>query len=245
MNIVKKTTIYNLKYSGKGMVILTGIMLAIGLLIAGVVSTYSGEVSKNDAQFNGFEVTFAIFLFVNFIVSFKENFNHLNLNGVTRKNFYFANLLTILSTSFSMLLLMFVLNGFYRLMGVSSHFMTNFLYGQTSYPNLICFSLSLFILASMTGWLFSLLSYKFGRLMNIALAVSPAIVFTIIPLLAIKLSIGKQLLNMFMFYFGFIKGMGFAPVPNSVLYASLNFLITSIIFAIANWALIRKISVKI
>ncbi|MDP4094349.1 MAG: hypothetical protein Q8920_13415 [Bacillota bacterium] len=236
MNKIKNIVLYSFAGWRKSTLLLSAIIIAIGLLSKGLAVSFNGSRNMH-SEFSGFEITLGIFIFVGFIACFKNNFNHLNIMGVTRKTFFKGHLLFIAAAAVSMLVLYGVLAGIYMLAGVKVQTLTSQVYWNVSFFHIIIFTLSLFILASTAGWLISLLCYKYGTPMIITLAVSPAILLMIIPILSNILHLGNALWAVINFYF--------ALNSHSSLLASLNFASTAVVFAFCSWLLIRKLPVKV
>ena len=237
MNRMGKIVAYHLSGFSKPVAVLAGVVTGVGLVTRIFELSLRRGDNNSSMNFGSFDIIFAIFLFVCFMVSFKNSFNHLNTSGITRKTYCMGYALFSLAAAAVMMALFAVLSGVFALMGIHTDNLVTEAYDVQMFPVGIVFVISLFILASMGGWLISLLAYKYGKPMIIALAVSPTILFSVIPILIYVFDMWKPMYDFIKFYFG-MEG----PSP---LLASLNFFVTAVVLALCNWLIMRKLPVKV
>jgi hypothetical protein len=210
-----------------------GIYLAVYLvlyvlLIQLVNSSGSGSGSIN----SGFYFAGAIFIFVQVAASYKPNFNYLLMFGNTRRNIF----LSTVSVSAVLSVIMAVVS-------VATQFLDYALTKEfskkasTVYENLLTvlyqnnvniateywWYLALFVMIFSLAMLYGALAYRFGKLFITAFWVGLGLCLTVLPIIA-GLNGASIFANALNTYFC-------AGVPGGILLASVNFIITAIIFS--------------
>lgn len=228
-----KTLTYRAKRFRLSYLIFVAIMLGIDIL-SKIMSVIFGNGSQgNNAQ----DAVFLIYSFVYFIAIFKDSFNHLSMNGITRKVFFLTNSIFIVAVSIIMVITSYILSLFNSLIGIHSELLLNMVY-NSSYLELFILGLSFSVLASFVGWLCSLLTYRFGNYMILIIIFVPQILMTVFAAVVSKIDKVHVLLNFVRYYFGMAEGIH----PYT---ASLNLLLTAIAVGLINWLFMRKLSVKV
>lgn len=233
--------LYKLNSIKKSILILTLVMVLIALLskIIEILIISRSKTGQNvSSVFSGFDIIAVIFLFVGFMASFKETFNHLSVNSITRRLFFKSEIIFIVCASFILFILVFLLNGFYNLLGINTKFALYSIYPNLTAATFSALFISLLFMASSVGLLFTVLSYRYGTPMILFLSISPVLIFMIGPILVFRFGLRDILIKIFSYYFGYINN---SPQP---LAASLNFIITSAIFCGVSWIVMKKMPVK-
>jgi len=234
MNSYIKTLVYMFKRFKKSYLILIAILLGITIFSKTMWLLFSnGSQGMN----NSFDFAFLIYTFVFFIAMFKESFNHLSMNGVTRKTFFIANSIFLLFVSLAIEITSIAFIGINGLLGIHSKLLLDMIY-QCSFFEIIILGLCVSILASFIGWLCSMLTYRFGNYMILVIVFVPQILLTIFGAVISKADKAEEISYLMRYYFGFANG----PQP---LIACTNLIITAAVIAIINWAFMRKLAVRV
>lgn len=242
MNKLFNIVAYKLKNMKKGIFILTLVMVLIAILtkITEIsITLKSNSRTTTTTIFSGFELVAAIFLFIGIMASFKENFNHLSVNGITRKLFFKSEIIFVAAASLMLFILMLLLYVFYDFLGVNTKFMLYSIYTSASPASFSVLFISLLLMASCVGLLFTILSYRYGTPVILFLSLSPVLVFTVGPILIYRFHLSDIFIRFFSYYFGYVNNSA------RPLLASLNFMITSIVSCGISWIVIRRMPVKI
>lgn len=233
MDCVIKTSTYMVKRFKLGYLTFVAVMLGINIL-SKIMSVIFGDGSQGN---NGQDAVFLIFSFVYFIAMFSDSFNHLSMNGVTRKVFFVANSIFIVIVSIILVITSYILSLFNSLIGVHSEILLNMVYHSSS-PQLFILGVSFVTLAGFVGWLCSLLTYKFGKYMILIIIFVPQLIMTIFAAIITKIDRAQEFMNFVIYYFGMLEGI-------HPLTAGVNILLTVVAVAVINWLFMRKLPVKV
>jgi len=183
------------------------------------------------------DIILGIYAFVFFIANFKTSFNHLLVNGVTRKHYFISNFIFSILSTLILLVVELAVNFVCKLFNFDTNFLYSLLFSDISFAESIVCLISIIFLASAVGWLIGVLSYRYGTPMILAIIFVPQILITLSGIILEKLNILEQVSKAVMFYFGILD----KPAP---LVASLNFQITALIITVITWIFMRKMPVK-
>jgi hypothetical protein len=93
-------------------------------------------------------------------------------------------------------------------------------------------------LASFAGWLFSLLTYRFGNYMILVIIFVPQILITIFGAVIQYLGKTQDFMYLAAYYFGFTFGQ-------TIYNVILHLLLTAVAVGALNWLLMRRLPVKV
>lgn len=218
----------------KTFLIFTSILLGI-LIFAKIMGLlFSGGELGSD----GNDFAILIFIFVYYIAVFKDSFNHLSISGVTRKTFCLANIIFIIFTALVSEVTIIIFMALQRLFGNHPNFIIEMIFHNCTDFQRLLLGFSIAVLASFVGWLFSLLTYKYGNLMILVIIFVPQILMTIIGAIIDYYGKTQSFYYYLSYYFGFADGM----TPYNTI---LNMLLTAVAVGAINWLLMRRLPVKV
>lgn len=234
MGSILKVTKYQLRDYKKTLITFYGIMSAIVLLV--VLNKIIN--SKGEGNFSGLGVATLIFIFVSGISSFKTNFYFLQANNVSRKRFYLANILSLISLAVFMAVIEELVNRAFANVNLYSDIFKE-IYGNNFIIASFLWSLAFYIFEASLGWVIGMIYYKCNRLMKTVVSLIPVFLWIIIGIIdnMTDLGIGKAIYN-------FAKvALGLTNNINSYT-AVLSFTIGAIVLFTISFLLIRKIPIK-
>ena len=220
----------------KGMIIFYGIILAILMIMA---ILYFQVISNGDdnATFGGFGFSALIFIFISGLNCFKANFKFLQANNISRKRFYFANIITLVSISAFMALvdttMTYVIK---RVMPYEN--VVEQLYKNDVFFSAFMWSFALFTLAASAGWCITMLYYKCDKLMKTIISFAPVLIVILLVMLnsLTKGALGVAIIKSLTMVLGFAN--------NSPNVASLTFFIAAAFAFGLCYLLIRRITIR-
>lgn len=236
MNNTLKVSKYLFRDFKNALLIFYGIILAIAILMAAlylnVISQESGKSS-----FGGFGFSAFIFIFVSGLNCFKANFKFLQANNISRKRFYYANIITLLSISAFMALIDATMTKVLKLIMPYEDIVEQ-LYKNDLFFSSFMWSFALFTLAASAGWCITMLYYKCDKLMKTIVSFAPVLLVILLVMLnnLTKGALGIAITKFFTLTLGFTN--------NNPYTAVLSFLVAAVgIFGLC-YLLIRRISIK-
>lgn len=236
MNNTLKVSKYLFRDFGKAMLIFYSIILAVAILL---VALYVYVISQEDgkASFGGFGFSAFIFLFVSGLNCFKANFKFLQANNISRKRFYFANIITLLSISAFMALIDTAMTYSMKLIVPYENILEQLYKNNFFFANFI-WSFALFALAASTGWFITMLYYRCDKLMKTITSFAPVL---IVILLIMLNNLTKGVMGIAIIKF-LTVALGFNN--NNPYMAVLSFFIASAGAFGLCYLLIRRITIK-
>ncbi|MPW26158.1 hypothetical protein GC105_10190 [Alkalibaculum sp. M08DMB] len=230
--------------------IIVCIFLALHIFV-GISVTNDNNVP---GQFNGFDSSSAIFLFVLGLCTFKESFHMMIQNGISRKTMFIGKVLTMISVGIVMALIdkaivlldklasgvsseMLILQSlFEQIYQTRVEYITTF---QMHIESLI-FNICLFMSFIAMGYFITILYYRLPKYGKIAISIGvPAGLFIILPVIDSIVTNGEiihMIVNTLDFAFGFSN-----QTPS---HAIITFFSMFIVFMGLSWLLIKRIEVK-
>lgn len=236
MNNTLKVSKYLFRDFKKALVIFYGIIFAIMILMAAlyfsIINQDSGEVS-----FGGFGFSTFIFIFVAGLNCFKANFKFLQANNISRKRFYYANIITLISISALMALIDTTLTKVLILIMPYEN-MVEQLYKSNFFFSSFMWSFALFALAASTGWFITMLYYRCDKLMKTVISFAPVLVIILFFMInnLTKGAVGIAVIKFLTMALGFNN--------NNPYTAALTFFIAAAGALGLCYLLIRKITIK-
>ena len=222
------------------------IFYSIFIFTIAFFSIISVLLKSDTITFQAFEINSLIFIFISSILFMGDDFKFLQSNGITRKKFFISVILSFIVVSVFMFFIdvivqsissnFIIANSIYELTYATEN--SNILSLSIFLPNMI-FILSLYLLTSIIGMLIKLILYRSSKIAKIFIAICPVTLFIILSLInsVVDNKIFIAIANFFKGYFGLYYD--YNPY-----IASINMLVTSIIFAGFAYLLIRKIPIK-
>ena len=236
MNNTLKVSRYLFRDFKKAMLIFYGVILAIVILM---LALYLNIRSQGDgkASFGGFGFSAFIFLFVSGLNCFKANFKFLQANNISRKRFYYANIITLLSISAFMALIDTAMSNIIKLL-VPYESILEQLYKNNFFFSSFMWSFTSFVLAASTGWCITMLYYRCDKLMKTVISFAPVLIVILLVMLnnLTKGAIGIAIVEFLTVALGFTN--------NNPYMAVLSFFIASAGAFGLCYLLIRRITIK-
>ena len=236
MNNTIKVSKYLFNDFKKGLIIFYSIIIAVAMLMFALY-VYISAQGDGKTNFGGFGFSSFIFLFVSGMNMFKSNFKFSQANNISRKRFYKANIITLVTISAFMALIDIILTPILNLIMPYEN-LAQQIYNDNSFFSDFMWSFALFILAASTGWFINMLYYKCDKLMKTVISFVPVLIVIILSMLnnltegAIAIAIAKFL----------TAALGLSS--NNPYMAALSFLIVSAgVFGLC-YLLIRRIYIK-
>lgn len=190
----------------------------------------------------GFSISGAIFVFIIITVSYKSIFNFLLMFGNTRKNIFLSSVsaITLASVALSAISVLFDLLDKFFVSKVVNNFnveknmdlLNTLIYkkGVTIAEEFLWYA-AMFILVCSFALLYGSLRYKFGKAFTIAFWVGLSLISTFVPTLAGIDDIA--MLNA-------LKAYLCIGVPNGILLAPVNFIITAVVLSAVTYAVTAR-----
>jgi hypothetical protein len=174
MNNTLKVSKYLFRDFKKGMLIFYSIIIAIAILMAALY-VYVINEGSDKVSFGGFGFSTLIFIFVSGLNCFKANFKFLQANNISRKRFYYANIITLISISALMAFIDTILTKILILIMPYEN-MIEQLYKSDFFFSSFMWSFALFALAASIGWCINMLYYRCDKLMKTVISFAPVLV---------------------------------------------------------------------
>ena len=236
MNNILKVSKYQLLDFKKAMIIYYAIILAISAAMIILYLTFI-DSSDTNVNFGGFGTSALIFMFISGLNCFKSNFKFMQANNVSRKRFFLANILTLLSASAFMALIdMALSNVLNKVIPYESVF-------EQIYQKYFVFadftwSLALFAFAASLGWFITMLYYKCSKLMKTIVSLSPIFIIAIIITLSSLTNgaVGRGILKFFTVTLGLTN--------NNSYIAVLSFFAGFAAMLALCWLMLRRMAIK-
>lgn len=220
----------------KSMQIFYAILSAITIFLV-MLNLRILEQSDAKASFSGFGFAALIFLFVSGLNCFTINFKFLQANNISRKSFYYANLITLILVSGFMAFIDNTMTVVLRnILPYSSLFEQ--IFNRNDFFADFMWSFSLFVFAVSTGWFITMLYYKCNNLMKTVISVLPVLLIILLAMLnnLVNGVIGAAIIKFLAVALGFTS--------NNPYMAVLSFFIASAIAFGLCYLLIRRITIK-
>jgi hypothetical protein len=196
-------------------------------------------IGSSSATFSsGFIFSTAIFAFVYVISDYRASFNYLLINGNSRKTIYISNIAAniVFSAVLTGLSLISVIIEIYILKNITVHLEEGVSVFQMIYPNAakameFPFLAAFFILLTSFSMLYGVLAYKFGKYFI-------TIFWVGFGLLCITLPMSSNVTGLTIL--SVIRSYLWIDHPYGTLLASLDFIITAVLFSTAAYLLSRQ-----
>lgn len=167
MNNILKVSKYQIHDFKKSVAIFYAVIVLISFASIVLVSKSPEKVS-----FGGLESATAIFLFVAGLNCFKSNFKFMLANNVTRKQFYFGNIIALISVAAYMALLDVMLHNVLD-SSIPYESVVSQLYKNSSLFAGLIWSFGLNTLFVCLGWFITMLYYRCNKVMKIIVSIAP------------------------------------------------------------------------
>ena len=236
MNNTLKVSKYLFHDFKKALVIFYGIIFAISILM---IALYLNVISKveGNVSIGGFGFSAFIFLFVSGLNCFKINFKFLQANNISRRTFFVANIITLISISAFMALVDTIITKVLKLIMPYESVVEQLYKNEVFFTNVI-WSFALFALVASAGWCITMLYYRCNNLMKTLISFAPVLIFILLVMLnnLVNGAMGIAIIKFFTVVLGFTS--------NNPYIAALSFFIACAgIFGLC-YLLIRKIAIK-
>lgn len=163
------------------------------VLLTVIGATFTLTMNNWNFEFGGMRLATTIFLFVAGLNSFKSGYLFLQANGVTRRTFYAGGLVSIMALAAAMTVIDSILYAVLNIIVPVSQELSPLLYPQSGYPATLVWTLAFNTLATVFGWVLTMVYYRSGKGLKIALSISPAIL--LIGLILVSDATGGKLLE--------------------------------------------------
>ena len=236
MNNILKVSKYLLSDYKNALLIFYGIVMGIVTLLT---FTYLELARNGDGKvsFSGFGFSAFIFLFVSGLNCFKVNFKFLQANNISRKRFYYANIITLISISAFMALIDTTMTKILKLI-MPYESMIEQLYKNDLFFTSFMWSFALFALVASTGWCITMLYYRCDKLMKTIISFAPVLILILFFMInnLTKGAIGMAIIKFLTVALGFTN--------NNPYMAVLTFFIATALALGLCYLLIRRITIK-
>ncbi|MBU5675122.1 hypothetical protein KQI88_01660 [Alkaliphilus sp. MSJ-5] len=233
MNSILKVTKYQLHDFKKSV----AIFYTVIFLLSSVIGI---SIDKITGTFGGFGLTTAIFIFIAGLNCFKSNFKFMMANNVSRKRFYYGNIIALVIIAAFMALvdsiLSYVLNLIipYESVIVQLYNKKNFIFFDE-----FLWSFGLYTLFVCLGWLITMLYYRCNKIMKTIISIIPIPIIILLQYVEQESggAVGRTIM-------GFLdKALGFA-YNNNTYIGTLSFLAGTAALLPICFLLIRKAPIK-
>ncbi len=180
MNNIFKVSKYLLRDNRKALIIFYAIILTIVFMILSSLSQFN--TTDGNVSFGGFGFSSAIFLFISGLNCFKANFMFTQANNISRKRFYFANIITLISLSLLMSLIDVILSNIMQMV-IPYRGVFEQLYKSKFFLDDFMWSFALFSFVVSLGWLITMLYYKASKVIKIIISIAPVFVVVLISII--------------------------------------------------------------
>lgn len=212
------------------------------------------KIDNSTVSSSGIEISSVIFMFVAGLNLFKENFHFMKSNNVSRKDFLYGTVISMIPVAIFMSVLDIIINRIFNIflkcptiydmtytnMGSGELYNTiNWIQSNSieTLFNSIIFQASLCLVAVSLGFVITIVYYKCNKLMKIIISVSPAIISMIIGIVG---EIYPEFIININKFIGYIFGFN----SRNVYQAILTLIVLFIIFIAAARLLTRKVTIK-
>lgn len=224
------------------------------LIIVCIALVVISKIDTSTVSSSGLEISSVIFIFVAGLNLFKENFYFMKSNNISRKDFLYGTVLSMIPVAIFMAVIDIIINRIYNIFlkcpTIYDMTYTNIGSGEWYSPmtwvqsnsigtlfNSIIFQASLCLVAISLGFIITISYYRCNKLMKVIISVSPAIISLIIGIIGEIYPEFIININKFIEYiFGFNAG--------NVYKAILTFIVIFIIFIGISRLLTRKVTIK-
>jgi hypothetical protein len=236
MNNTLRVSKYLFRDFKKGMLIFYGIILTIVVFLA-FLYFYVIDQDAGKVHFGGFGFSAFIFIFVSALNSFKANFRFLQANNISRKKYYIANIITLISIAAFMALIDTAITNIIKFMMPYESVVEQLYKNDFIFTNFM-WSFTLLILAASTGWGITMLYYRCDNLIKTIISLAPALLVVLLIMLnnLVHGAIGIAIIKFFTVALGFNN--------NNPFMAALSFFIASAGAFGLCYLLIRRITIK-
>lgn len=235
MNRILKVAKYQILDTAKAVGIFYAVMAALFAFALCAPAMFPG--SRVEA--GGFRFATPVFLLVVGLNSFKPAYIFCQANGVTRRQFYLGGLIALAATAIFMTAIDTAVHGALELAANAGFVAMPLLYPESGFSALQVFMLSLDLLAAFAGWFITMLYYRSGKALKVAISLSPAAVAILLPLM--NGALGGRLLPALGSFFRFALGLSGTPNPCA---AALSMAVAAAALAGLCFLLVRRAPVK-
>ena len=234
MNSTLKVTKCQLRDIKKTIIIFYTIIVAI-TVIAMIITRVNSQ-TKVEMSFGGFGISTVIFIFISGLNCFRLNFMFMQANNISRKRFFYANIITLISVAAFMAIIDVILNNILQL-ALPYKSMFEQLYRKNFFFADFLWSFAFYAFAAILGWLITMIYYRCNKLMKTIVSIMPVLLMILLGIIDTKGIIGKAIIE----FLG--TALGFSNNFNSYM-AVLSFVIGTIGLAALSFLLIRKMPIR-
>ena len=236
MNRLVKCVNLQFRIMAKSTLLFLGIYFAVTLALLLLFLSFRGSNSNGDVN-TGFYIGGAIFAFIYVIANHKAMFNYLLMFGNTRKIFFFSTAITSVAMSIFLSLVSIFSLFWDELMSKTFHFnntdnLLNLIYNSSNKAAEFLWFAAFFIVICSFSMLYGSLAYKLGTVFITVFWVAFGLSWMVLPGLAGMGGI-TAFINILKTYFS-------VGVPNGILLAPVNFIITAIVLGGAAYFISRR-----
>lgn len=226
-------TRYQLRDNRNAVLIFYAIVLSLIAMITFSLRNASGEV-----QAGGFGFSTMIFIFILGLNCFRSSFKFTQANGISRRRFYLANILALLTIAVVMALVDLAL-GLIIGQFVPYEGMMEQLYRTPSLGADLIWSFALYLFAAQLGWLISMIYYRSGKLQKTLVSLSPVFGLTLLAYFDQRTQ--GAVLRAIVNFLGTVFGLNGVPNP---FIGVVTFLLSATGIAGLSYLLIRRMPIK-
>lgn len=223
MNRLKNCIGFQLKSTAKTTIIFICIYFAVCAVLLLFLSPY-----VNGSFNSGFYIGCSVFIFVHVIAGYRENYNYLLMFSNTRKNIFLSSAATfsILSVFLAVISVISIqLDGtfarVFEFSGSGHLGLLNLIYGSSNMISEFLWFTAFFILICSFSMLYSSLAYKLGKIFITFFWICFGISWVVLP--------AASGIDGASTFFNTLKAYFCVSVPNGILLAPVNFVITAVI----------------
>lgn len=233
MNSILKVTKYQIHDFKKSIAIFYTVIFLLLSVIGISITRMSGEVT-----FAGFGLTTAVFIFIAGLNCFKLNFKFMMANNVSRKRFYYGNIIALVIIAAFMALVDSIL-GYVLNLIIPYESVIVQLYNKKIFLDEFLWSFGLYTLFICLGWLITMLYYRCNKIMKTIISIIPIPIIILLQYIEQESGgvVGRTIM-------GFLdKALGFAYNNNTYIGTLSFFAGTAVLLPIC-FLLIRKAPIK-
>lgn len=234
---IKSVFKYSVANMVKSIVAFYGIFISVCVLLIFLANSSGGTVSSS-----GVELSSAIFIFIAGLNSFKENFYFMKSNNVSRRDFLYGTILSMLPIAFVMSFIDVIINRIQNIF-ISSPTNYDMIYGNMrnityneffwtqsnsieTLLNTFLFQSVVYAFAFVLGFVITILYYKSNKLTKVIISIAPV---AFIILLNLIIDIYPSLLSRAVKFIQFIFGWNTLNPYAAILTFIISFISLSLI----------------
>jgi hypothetical protein len=194
---------------------------------------------ESNVNFGGLKASTVIFLFVVGLNAFKSSYLFLQANGITRRHYYAAGALSLVTISVAMTIFDSIVDGTLGLFITMEHGLWKLLYPGSGLVDSFLWALAINLLAVFIGWFITMVFYRSSKTIKLVISLSPAILSVLLPI--VNRLFGGGIMDALKRFF--LMALGLSGTPNASVGA-LSMVMMAVAAAGLAFLLVRRAPIK-